>query len=82
MKLAKRAPAPVPVPTAPGGLSTVPLAVESPFVYPAVYPGAVFAPSKLQKCLRHRHNCKKRPTYPRKRTSVESAWHVRFRRQR
>jgi hypothetical protein len=38
------------------------------FVYPAVYPGAIFTPEKLQKCLRHRNNCKKCPTYPRKQT--------------
>ena len=42
-------------------------------VYPAVYPGAFFAPVKLQKCLRHRHNCKKCPTYPQKRIWISTA---------
>src|SRR5262245_22964875 len=37
-------------------------------VYPAVYPRRFSHPEKLQKCLRHRRNCKKSPTYPRKQT--------------
>ena len=37
-------------------------------VYPIVYPSAIFFRKKLRKPLRHKHNCKKCPTYPQKRT--------------
>jgi len=37
-------------------------------VYPGVYPGHFFNVEKLQKPLRHRDKCKKRPLYPQKRT--------------
>ena len=71
-------PASAPVSTAPGGLSTVPLRVEPPFVYPAVYPGAVFGAEKIAEVPAARAQLQKSSDLPPKADIAENDGNVRF----